>query len=486
MKICMLVEGSYPYITGGLSAWVQMLILGMPEHQFIIYSIGAEEKDRGKFQYKLPPNVVAIKEIFLDSILNLKSPSTGNYRLTPLERENLERLICGEGDIDLAKLLMTFRSGKKSKGPLEIFMSFDFFDVITSAYKRKCSHLPFTDFFWTIRSMLLPLFFLIQQELPDADLYHSSAAGYTGAVGGLAATVYNKPFILTEHGIYSREREEEIIKCNWAQGDFKSVWINYFYSLARLTYQKATRVFTMFENNSEIQVSLGCDPLKVRIIPNGINVEKFENIKAPSEDGEMITIAAVVRVVPVKDIITMLRSFFLVKQKIPKARFLILGPTDENPEYYEACLKLSETLEIKDLQFTGSVDIKEYMEQIDILVLSSISEGQPLAVLEGMASRRPFVATDVGSCRELLYGSGDDFGQAGIIVSMMDFENMAKAIVTLAQDKKLRTEMGEAGYRRINQFYSLNGFLDAYRKVYQEECLDVKEGVSVRVENSIP
>lgn len=470
----MLVEGSYPYITGGLSAWVQMLILGMPEHQFIIYSIGAEEKTRGIFKYQLPFNVIEIREVFLDSILDLKSPSTGTYRLSGVEKENLEKLICGEGDIDLGELLMLFRSGKKNRGPLEIFMSFDFFDVITSAYKKKFSHLPFTDFFWTIRSMLLPLFFLIQQGLPEADIYHSVAAGYSGAVGGMAATIYNKPFILTEHGIYSREREEEIIKCDWTQGDFKSVWIDYFYSLARLTYQKSTRVFTMFEKNSEIQVSLGCDPTKVQIIPNGINEKKFEDVKAPRDDNKMITIAAVVRVVPVKDIITMIRSFFLVKLKIPNARFLILGPTDENPEYYAECRKLVETLEIQDLEFTGSVDIKKYMDEIDILVLSSISEGQPLAVLEGMASRRPFVSTDVGSCRELLYGSNDDFGQAGIIVAMMDFEDMAKAIVTLVEDKKLRLEMGEAGYQRINESYTLNGFLDAYRKVYQEEYLDGK------------
>jgi glycosyltransferase involved in cell wall biosynthesis len=468
----MLVEGSYPYITGGLSAWVQMLILGMPEHQFIVYSIAAEEKTRGQFQYTLPENVIDIKEIFLDSILNLKCPSTGHYRLSPVERDNLERLICGEADIDLEKLLMTFRYGKKRKSPLEIFMSFDFFDVIANAYKRKFSHLPFTDFFWTIRSMLLPLFFLIQQELPEADLYHSVAAGYGGVVGGLAATLYHKPFLLTEHGIYSREREEEIIKCSWAQGDFKSVWINYFYSLARLSYQTATHVFTMFEKNSEIQVLLGCDPQKVKIIPNGIHVEKFERIKVSAEDNGSITIAGVVRVVPVKDIITMLRSFSLVKQKLPEARFLIIGPTDENPEYYEECLKVVEMLDIQDLQFTGSVDVEKYMEKIDILVLSSISEGQPLALLEGMAARRPFVTTDVGSCQELLYGRNDQLGRAGIIVSMMDFENMAKAILTLARNRKMRIDMGEAGYRRIHQFYTLDAFLDAYRKVYQEEYLN--------------
>ncbi len=474
MKICMLVEGSYPYIVGGVSSWVQMLISGMPEHQFIIYSIAAEEKNKGKFKYKLPANVIEVREVFLDSILNLKCPSAGNYKLSPKERGNLERLICGESDIDLETLLMTFRSNKKNRDILEIFMSFDFFDVITSAYKKKFSYLPFTDFFWTIRSMLLPLFFILQQDLPDADVYHSVAAGYCGAVGGLAATIYKKPFILTEHGIYSREREEEIIKCDWAKGDFKSVWINYFYSLARLTYQKSTSVISLFEKNAEIQISLGCDSQKVQIIPNGIHVDQFENIKQPIEEKETITIAAIVRVVPVKDIITMIRSFFLVKEKMPNTRFLIIGPCDEDAEYYEECLKLIKTLAIKDIEFTGSVDVKQYIGDVDILVLSSISEGQPLAVLEGMASRRPFVTTDVGCCRELLYGSNDNFGEAGIVVPMMDFEGMSEAIIALAKDKKLRFEMGENGHRRACEFYTIKGFIDDYRRAYCE----VTEGVS--------
>ena len=53
MRICLLCEGSYPYVVGGVSSWVQMLMTGMPEHEFVLYCIGAEEKDRGNYKYKL-------------------------------------------------------------------------------------------------------------------------------------------------------------------------------------------------------------------------------------------------------------------------------------------------------------------------------------------------------------------------------------------------------------------------------------------------
>ena len=104
MRICILVEGSYPYVVGGVSAWLQMLISGMPEHEFIIYSIGAQEQTRGQFSYALPPNVVDVKELFLDSILRLKSPAAGRYKLHDDEKKNLEALICGDA-IDIVKLI---------------------------------------------------------------------------------------------------------------------------------------------------------------------------------------------------------------------------------------------------------------------------------------------------------------------------------------------------------------------------------------------
>ena len=472
MRICILVEGSYPYVVGGVSAWLQMLISGMPEHEFIIYSIGAQEQTRGQFSYALPPNVVDVKELFLDSILRLKSPAAGRYKLHDDEKKNLEALICGDA-IDIVKLIGTFYGAQQKKNPMEIFMNFEFFDVLSEAYRKKFDYLPFTDYFWTLRSMLLPLFYLICQELPEADLYHSVATGYCGAVGALASVHYQKPFLVTEHGIYSREREEEIIKCDWAKGEFKSLWIQYFYNLAKMTYDHASRVVTLFAKNAEIEAALGCDPAKIQIVPNGIRTERFAALPPPVRGKEALTVAAVVRIAPVKDIVTMLRSFYLVKQALPKTRFLIMGPCDEDAQYYESCRKLADTLGISDLEFTGSVDVRSYLPQTDVLVLSSISEGQPLAVIEGMAAARPFVCTDVGCCRELLHGeAGDTLGDAGVVVPVMDFEGLAEAIVRLAENEELRFRMGSIGRQRALRDYTFEGFISAYRAIYEAEAAE--------------
>lgn len=472
MRICLLTEGSYPYIVGGVSSWVQMLIEGFPEHEFVLYSIGAEQKDRGHFRYKRPKNLVAIQEVFLDEILALRSPAMRMHTLQPAEKVCLQELVMGDNPIRLHELIAIFR-GRRKKDPLEIFMSADFFDVIEEVYQKKYSYLPFTDFFWTMRSMLLPLFYLLQQELPEADAYHSVATGYCGILGGIAAELYKKPFLITEHGIYSREREAEIIKCQWAKGDFKSVWIQYFYNLAHLAYEKASQVFTLFEKNAQTEMELGCAPEKIGIIPNGIHLERFQDIPEAPLQAEPLIIGAVVRVVPIKDIITMLRAFFLVKQALHDAKLYIMGPCEEDPEYYALCQQTVEILQLQDVEFTGSVKVTDYLGKMDILLLSSISEGQPLAVLEGQGAHRPFVTTDVGCCRELIYGrTGDERGAAGAVVAPMDYENMAREILRLARNPELRQRMGRIGFERVKAAYTYEKFIDSYRKVYaglQEE-----------------
>ena len=470
MRICLLTEGSYPYVVGGVSSWCQMLIEGLPDYEFVVYSIGAEAKDRGNFKYKFPANLAGIQEVFLDDILNLKSTGMKEDILTGEERRLLYDLVVGEKPIAVGELVPIFRDRGRFKSPLDIFMSSDFFDVIQQVYMEQYPYLPFTDFFWTLRSMLLPLFFLLQQDLPQADVYHSVATGYCGVIGAMAAEVYHKPFLITEHGIYSREREVEIIKSKWAKGDFKSVWIQYFYNLAKLSYQTADHVYTLFEHNAEIERDLGCDPGKIGIIPNGVHMERFADIPELQTHEGPFTIGAVVRVVPIKDIVTLLRAFFLAKQQMPDARLYIMGGLEEDPDYYALCQQTVQMLRIEDVIFTGSVNVAEYLPRMDLLMLSSISEGQPLAVLEGQAAHRPFITTDVGCCRELIYGNQDDkLGAAGAVVAPMDFESMAVQIVRLGRDFELRRRMGTIGYERVRNHYTYEQFLAAYDNVYKQE-----------------
>ena len=57
MRICLVLEGSYPYVHGGVSTWMHSYIQAMPEHEFVLWVIGAKAADRSRFVYDLPGNV---------------------------------------------------------------------------------------------------------------------------------------------------------------------------------------------------------------------------------------------------------------------------------------------------------------------------------------------------------------------------------------------------------------------------------------------
>ena len=72
MRVCLVLEGSYPYVYGGVSTWMHGCIRAMPEHEFVLWVIGAKAADRGKFVYELPANVAEVHEVFLDDALRLR------------------------------------------------------------------------------------------------------------------------------------------------------------------------------------------------------------------------------------------------------------------------------------------------------------------------------------------------------------------------------------------------------------------------------
>lgn len=460
----MIAEGSYPYVMGGVSSWINNLIKACPEHDYIIIAISPSSEVKGQYKYELPPNVVEVYDIFLNGIDLYTGKKGKKLKLSKEESEALYDLLAGE-NIDWSIIFDLF-NGKKLTNINEFFMSKNFFEIVRRLYIEKFPFTPFTDFLWTMRTMYLSFFYILLSDLPKADVYHSVATGYSGLIASYVKYIYQKPFILSEHGIYTREREEEIIKADWVKSYYKDLWIKYFYSFSNCAYAAADVVTTLFEKNKHLQMEVGCPEEKLMIIPNGVKLDRFANLKTKS-DPEVINIGAVIRVVPIKDIKTMIQTFSLVKQLLPNAVFYIMGPTDEDPEYYEECVQLVKFLSIEDVIFTGTVQVTDYYGQMDVMVLTSISEGQPLSVMEGMAAKKAHVCTNVGDCKGLLFGASDDqFGQAGYVEGIMSSEDLANAIVKLAKDKKLSKAFGEVGYKRIEKYYQANVFVDEFKGLY--------------------
>ncbi|MDE6184705.1 MAG: GT4 family glycosyltransferase PelF, partial [Lachnospiraceae bacterium] len=264
MKIAMFAEGSYPYVAGGVSGWIQMLTEELKEKDFVIYTLVPTREDGGKFKYQLPSNVCEIRESYLNGTEYVEKKK--KVRLKDKEKESLWSLLLGE-NIDWRGVFRFFDETEYSVN--DLLMSKDFMELTRQLYIEKYPNCVFTDFLWSIRSLYLPLFRVLMIPIEDADCFHAISTGYAGIMACKAKYLYNKPLILTEHGIYTREREEEIIKADWTQGIYKNLWINYFYMLSQCIYNEADFVISLFQTARQIQTEIGCPKEKTRVISNG-------------------------------------------------------------------------------------------------------------------------------------------------------------------------------------------------------------------------
>ncbi len=467
MRVCLICEGGYPYIAGGVASWVQMLCQNFKEVEFIIWSIATTREEMSEYKYQLPENVKEVRTIYLGD-----DTFGSNYKKISLKSDEvatLKALVTNETEqIDWKRTLEFIK--KYRKHLVDILMGEDFFRICLEEYKRSESREVFKEYLWNLRGMYFPFMDVLTGDIVKADLYHSLSTGYAGVLGSSASYIEGKPLILSEHGIYTREREEDIIRADWVKGSMKELWINFYKKISTIAYEQANVVTSLFPVNETLQIELGCPKEKIRVIPNGVSVEEYSDLKSTNklEKGKF-NIATVLRVVPIKDVKTMLLAFELVREQLPDARLAILGGYEENPEYYEECLELVSSLNIKNVKFYGRVNVKEYMPDIDLLLLSSISEGQPLAILEGFAAGIPFVCTNVGDCKGLLEGNeGDTFGKAGYIVPVMDSNAMADAIIECASNPARLKEMGQNGKKRVEKYYRKEDFLNQYRELYRK------------------
>ncbi len=463
MKIAMFAEGSYPYVAGGVSGWIQMLTEGIYEKEFVIYTLVPAKEDGGKFKYKIPSNICEIRESYLsdnEEVFRKKS----KVRLSDGERESLRSLLFGDS-VQWQQLFWFFDHTSYTVN--ELLMSKDFMELTRELYIERYPNSVFTDFLWSLRSLYLPLFRVLKIPVEEADCYHAISTGYAGIMACKAKYLYGKPLLLTEHGIYTREREEEIIKADWTQGIYKNLWIRYFYTLSQCIYDAADQVVSLFQTARQIQIEIGCPSEKTRVISNGVFLKEMEHLPGREEDGR-INIGAVLRIVPIKDVKTMINAYRLAKQEVPSLSLYLMGPTEENEKYYKECLELVENFQIPDVVFTGRIQVKEYLGKMDMIILTSISEGQPLCLLEAMAAGKPCIATDVGGCKELLYGSERDYyGRSGLIIPTMNVDKAAEAMITLAKNKRMREQMGQCGRLRVAEFYQNEEVIRKYRQLYR-------------------
>ena len=481
--VSLLLEGTYPFVPGGVSSWVHQLLLAHPGLSFHLVCLTPDDRPRQQ-RFDLPGNVRSLTCIPLQSLPTgiARADSRTGASVTGVLRL-VDKLLCGAAGLDdLTAIAGHVAAMNGAVGRALLLDSRMAFNTVRTGYERSGADSSFLDYFWSWRSLASAVLAVLLPTLPQARCYHAVSTGFAGLLGARLAAATGKPLILTEHGIYTNERRIEIAMADWlyqgpeasfaprkAVRDLRDLWIEAFEGFARLTYAAADPVVTLYRGNQRLQLRDGAVPARCIIIPNGIDYDRYAAI-ARDPAPHPPTVALIGRVVPIKDVKTFIRAVGLLRRKLPDARGEILGPLEEDPSYARECAALIRQLGLdKVVTLRGAITVPDWLSRIDLNVLTSISEAQPLTILEAGAAGVPCIATDVGACREMI--EGDPPGQprlaaGGSVTPVANPAATAEAMARLLGDRDVWTTASNGIRDRVRTRFLKSNCDRAYGDLY--------------------
>jgi glycosyltransferase involved in cell wall biosynthesis len=485
MDVLILCEGTYPYVRGGVSSWIHQLIKGMPDIKFGILFMGSLRSDYGDIRYELPENIVYKKEFYLFDKVDL--PNVKAIDLKHKFYEEIKHVHKYLGQKQNQKFIEALMNIIENFSLEDFLYSSTAWEYIVDSYSEKYSQESLLDFFWTIKNIHLPLWVIFRelQDIKIPKLIHTPSTGYAGFVGALLNSKYKTPLLLTEHGIYVRERKIDLLTSELFDSDvpniiksdsgntIKELWNNFFIKLGKYCYSSSKEIFSLYSKARDIQIEYGADPKKCVVVSNGVNVDRLKSCLEKRDEKLPKVVGLIGRVVPIKDIKTFIKAMKIVIEKIPEVEGWIVGPTEEDPIYFKECQNLVEVLQIQDnIKFLGFQNILDIFSKIAINTLTSISEGMPLSVIEGFAAGVPSVTTDVGACQDLIYGGLNEedlaLGKAGFVCKVSDSKEIADRYIQLLTNEELWNKCQKTALTRVNKYYTEKIFLDNYKKIYKK------------------
>jgi len=307
--------------------------------------------------------------------------------------------------------------------------------------------------------LLYHLLMVLHFPIPEADITHSSAAGFCGLPCVLAKLVHGTPYLLTEHGVYLREQYLNLRR------QMKSFFVRWFLcrlveNVVELNYYFADQISPVCAFNARWEEQLGVERERIKVIFNGADPEKFHPFERERKGRPLITTVGLIY--PLKGQLDLIHAAAILKHKFEDVEIRFYGAPND-PEYYHNCKRSVAEMQLENnVTFAGSTKEpwKAY-SNADIVAIPSISEGFPFAALEAMLCGAAIVATDVGGVAEAI-------GECGLLVPAKTPQAMAEALSFLLNDAAARERLGRNARARALEYFTEEQFLNGYKNTYRE------------------
>jgi polysaccharide biosynthesis protein PelF len=474
MRVALLTEGCYPFVTGGVSTWCDQLISGLPEHTFELFAITGSDNEQPRL--KLPANVAGLTALPLWGRAQpkaMRSETLGSVRASV--RRFLECLVdprVAQAEFDRAlRHLATLDDKRILASALRTDATAELLGQLW--VRQHGVRLNLHDVLSALELLEHSLRPLMAAPI-KADLCHAVSNGLPSLLALVSKWTYGTPFVMSEHGVYLRERYLAFasLQCSWS---VKSLVLSFFRRLTYTAYAEADVIAPVNVYNQRWEIEHGANPDSIVTAFNGVDASKYP---LATTEPDVPTVVWVGRVDPLKDLATLIEGFALLVKRVPDARLRLFGPTPAGNEDYEAEMRgIVDSHGLNDaVTFEGPISpVSAAYHAGHVVALTSISEGLPYTAIEAMMCGRATVSTEVGGVPEVV-------GDAGLLVPPRDPAKLAVALERVLVDVRLRSQLAVAARERAYACFQLDDMLATFRGIYHSATRSTtrpRVGVSV-------
>lgn len=500
MRIGLLTEGCYPYVSGDARLWCDRLVRGLEQHEFDLYALSRSECQEDEGWIPLPPQVSRVRTAplwtaegdgvvygrrarrrFAECYEDLAAVLCAGSGVAPSdeaagpEADRFAGALYGLAELarDEGGLVRALRSETavraleracRAPGALRTAREARVPDLLTVAVHLERALRP------------LSLDWYEDGDLGSVDLCHAASGGLAALPGLLAHRFCGVPLLVTEYGVRLRTHYLTPTESSPA---VRALLTAFHGRLAAEIYDRAAIVTPGNAHARRWQERCGAGREKLRTVYPGMEASHFTEVGESQECADPHTLVWVGRLEPAKDLVSLLHAFAEVRKAEPKACLRIVGAPSgpEGAAYLDHCKALATHLFPDEAEGPHAVgDNPVSFEEVGgpelptladayaagaVTVLSSVVEGFPINLVEAMFCGRATVSTDVGAVVEVIGGTG-------LVVPPRNPRALAESCVALLRDPERRTRLGAAARARALELFTVEQNIAAFRGIYLE------------------